>query len=145
MCRDFWLFWVKVMTYPLTLGFYWTRYMRICFMRALTGTKVSHITRSACIMKKIFIGEVRYVTHSMIVWRTEYYWWRKVLHSTVWFGKYFKQNLRIFIRKKLTFQLIIFRASLICTPTTCVTINKLYWLKNGISFTKLFSGRRFIK
>ncbi len=38
----------KYSTYPPNLACYWIHYMRICYMRGLSGTYLSHITRSTC-------------------------------------------------------------------------------------------------
>ena len=66
MCRENRLFCQKVSPYPLNLAFYWTRYMRNRYMQPLSGTHLSHITRSACTCIRNFEAVVQMRTKSSV-------------------------------------------------------------------------------
>ncbi len=63
---------LNICPYPLNLPIYWTHYMQICYMRALSGTHPSHITRSACIENPNQIHPINGLQSGLIIQQYPY-------------------------------------------------------------------------
>ena len=59
LCIGNWIFSQKLGTYSQILASYWSFYMRIRYMRTFPGTYLSHITRSACIIIRLYTSDFK--------------------------------------------------------------------------------------